>query len=43
MSQNQMHNEKIKDFDDVSHHFELEADCLEAANPKHLAYMAEFG
>jgi hypothetical protein len=41
MSQNLMHNENIKTFDDVLRHLELEAKCLEAANPNSFAYVAE--
>ncbi|XP_041017933.1 uncharacterized protein LOC121260155 [Juglans microcarpa x Juglans regia] len=38
-----MHNENIKDFDDVSRHLELEAERLEAAKPNHMAYVADSG
>jgi hypothetical protein len=41
MSQNLMHNENIKTFDDVLRHLELEAKCLEAANPNSFAYVVE--
>ncbi|XP_041009510.1 uncharacterized protein LOC121253577 [Juglans microcarpa x Juglans regia] len=43
VSQNLTHNEKIKDFDDVSHHLEFEAERLEAAKPKHSVYIVESG
>jgi hypothetical protein len=41
MSQNLMHNENIKTFDDVSRHLELEAKCLEAAKPNNSTYLVE--
>ena len=41
ISQNLMHNENIRTFDDVSCHLELEAECLEVAKPNSSAYLAE--
>ncbi|KAF5441797.1 hypothetical protein F2P56_036998 [Juglans regia] len=41
MSQNLMHNENIKDFDDVSRNLELEAKRLEAVKPNYTAYVVD--
>ena len=41
MCQNLIHNENIKTFDDVAHHLELEAKCLEATKPISSVHMAE--
>jgi hypothetical protein len=41
MSKNMMHNDNIKNFDDVAYHLELEAACLEAAKPNSFIHMAE--
>lgn len=41
MTYNLTHNEKIKNFNDVSHHLELEVESLRVIKPKHLAYLAE--
>ncbi|XP_042983166.1 uncharacterized protein LOC122312588 [Carya illinoinensis] len=38
-----MHNENIKDFDDISCHLELEAELLEVAKLNHTAYVANVG
>lgn len=42
LRQNLTHNENIKNFDYVSHHLELEVECLKAAKPKYLTYIAEY-
>ena len=41
MRLNMMHNENIKTFDDLSHHLELEVECLEAAKANGSSYTAQ--
>jgi hypothetical protein len=41
MSQNLTHNEKIKTFDDVSRHLELEVESLKAIKRNSFAYLAK--